>query len=103
MASNAYVPYPLEGSYISETYGIYIRTRRNADAIRLMSMAIDMGCFTYDGNFGDIFRLEREGDVWVYRTVNYPKVTVYKYLAEKFCRLYGLDWQEFDDEYLEEP
>lgn len=88
-------PYPLDGSYISEKLGIYIKTRREADTLRLLMLAVDAGCFTWEGEFADIFRIREESGVWICETAKYPRVVVNKYMARRFCNYHGFDFEEF--------
>ena len=88
-------PYPLDGSYISEKLGIHIKTRREADTIRLLHLAVNDGCFTWDGEFGDIFRVYESNGIWICQTAKYPRVVVNKYIAERWCNYHGFDFEEF--------
>ena len=88
-------PYPLEGSYVSEISGIYIRTLREADTIKLLNLAVHYGVFTWEGEFGDRFRVTEENGVWVCRTHGQNKITVWKHISKKFCDVYGFVFEEF--------
>ena len=88
-------PYPLSGSQISKKTGIYIRTRREADTIRLLHLAVDYGCFTWEGDFMDVFRIREENGIWICETVKYPKVTVNSFVSRRFCNYYGFEFEEF--------
>ncbi len=88
-------PYPLSGSFISEKYGIYIKTRREEDTIRLLHLAIDYGCFTFEGYLMDVFRMHEDGGVWICETFKYPKVTINKHTSRRFCNYYGFEYQEW--------
>jgi len=88
-------PYPISGSYLSNVYGICIITRRKADTLKLLHMAIDMGCFTFDADYYvDIFKFG-ENDLYFYcKTVQHSRLTINDERSEKFCNLYGLEWRE---------
>ena len=88
-------PYPITGSYLSNVYGIYIISRRKVDTIKLLHMAIDMGCFTFDEDYYvDIFRFS-ENDLYFYcETAQYSRLTINEERSKKFCNLYGFEWRE---------
>lgn len=88
-------PFPQSGSYLSNVYGIYIITKRKADTLKLLHLAIDMGCFTFDSDYyGDIFRFSDRDGFFYCDTAQHSRLTINENRSEKYCRLYGFEYRE---------
>ena len=87
-------PFPLDGSYISNKYGIYIIAKRNADVVSILNRAMNFSCFVFSGEYSDVFRIEERDGLWYCETVAYSRLNINEFISERFCRLYGLEWRE---------